>query len=343
MKQNKALKKLHDMTSHRKALPALALAFMVLASITSTTWASALYILTDTQETTVILEGSDTIPDLSSHLVDVTSNTRCKDLTLSEGQTVTIHYEGAVLSVQSEGETISALLDRLHIVPRRLEMVAVDLTGNGAVLTIGEDITYYESVVEADPYTTTRVPNPYMLKGTEQVVQAGVNGVCTAVYEVVWSQGEMISRQRVEEKDSTTVDEIIEYGTSTDKVGTRSPISNVTTNADGSGVLTLANGDTVAFSAVKNMTATAYTAGQSGVDHHTATGAQVRTGTVAVDRRVIPLGTKMYIVTNKGSYVYGLSVAEDTGVRGNIVDLYMPTYEDCINFGRRGVTVYILE
>jgi 3D (Asp-Asp-Asp) domain-containing protein len=114
-------------------------------------------------------------------------------------------------------------------------------------------------------------------------------------------------------------------------------------NADGSGVLTLANGDTVAFSAVKNMTATAYTAGEGGVDHHTATGTMVRTGTVAVDRRVIPLGTKMYIVTSKGSYVYGLSVAEDTGVRGNIVDLYMPTYEDCINFGRRGVTVYILE
>lgn len=331
------------MTSRCKTLPALLLAFMMLASTSSTTWASALYILTDTQETTMILEGSDKIPDLSSQLVDVTSNTRCKDLTLSEGQTVTIHYEGAVLSVQSQGETISALLDRLHIVPRRLEMVAVDLTGNGAVLTIGEDITYYETVTEDDPYTTTRVPNAKLNKGVERVVQAGVNGVRTAVYEVVWSQGEMISRQRVEEKDSTTVDEIVEYGTSTTTVGTQSPITNVTTNTDGSGVLTLANGDTVAFSAVKNMTATAYTAGEGGVDHHTATGTRVRTGTVAVDKRVIPLGTKMYIVTSKGSYVYGLSVAEDTGVRGNIVDLYLPTYEDCINFGRRGVTVYILE
>ncbi len=62
---------------------------------------------------------------------------------------------------------------------------------------------------------------------------------------------------------------------------------------------------------------------------------------MAVDRKVIPLGTRLYIVTNDG-FVYGLSVAEDTGVRGSKVDLYFDTYEECINFGRRGCTVYIL-
>ena len=51
---------------------------------------------------------------------------------------------------------------------------------------------------------------------------------------------------------------------------------------------------------------------------------------------------KMYIVTKDG-IVYGLSVAEDTGVRGNVVDLYFHSYEECINFGRRSCTVYILE
>ena len=90
------------------------------------------------------------------------------------------------------------------------------------------------------------------------------------------------------------------------------------------------------------MTATAYTAGHGGADYTTATGTFVRIGTVAVDKRVIPLGTRMYIVTDDG-YVYGLSTAEDTGVRGNKVDLYFETYRDCINFGRRGCTVYILK
>ena len=90
------------------------------------------------------------------------------------------------------------------------------------------------------------------------------------------------------------------------------------------------------------MTATAYTAGYGGADHCTATGTTVRVGTVAVDKRVIPLGTKMYIVTNDG-IVYGTAVAEDTGVRGDKVDLYFETYQQCINFGRRGCTVYILK
>lgn len=342
MKQKKALKKLHDMTS-RRAVPALFLAALVLTSITATSWASALYILTDAEGTTTVLEDSAPIPQLSSELVDVKSNVRCSELVLTEGQTVTIHYMGAVMSVQSEGETISALLSRLHIVPSRLDMVAADLSGDSAVLTIGQDVTYYETVEEEAAYTTTRIPNPRMPMGEEKVIQRGANGMRTAVYEIVYSHGEMLSRQCVEVLSTTAVEEIVEYGTSPTTVGTQSAITNVTTNADGSGLLTLANGDTLAFSAVKNMTATAYTAGEPGVDHRTATGSTVRTGTVAVDKRVIPLGTKMYIVTSKGSYIYGMSVAEDTGVRGNIVDLYMPTYQDCINFGRRGVTVYILE
>lgn len=63
---------------------------------------------------------------------------------------------------------------------------------------------------------------------------------------------------------------------------------------------------------------------------------------MAVDKKVIPLGTKMYIVTNDG-VVYGTAVAEDTGVKGNKVDLYYETYQQCINFGRRSCTVYILK
>jgi len=86
---------------------------------------------------------------------------------------------------------------------------------------------------------------------------------------------------------------------------------------------------------------TAYSAGTT-----TATGTKVHIGSVAVDPKVIPLGSKLYIVAADGkSWIYGYAVAEDTGgaVKGNIVDLYMPGYTDCINFGRRKATIYILE
>ena len=117
---------------------------------------------------------------------------------------------------------------------------------------------------------------------------------------------------------------------------------SVNKNADGSGTLVFQSGVTMPFSSTKTMTATAYTAGHDGVGTRTATGTTVRVGTVAVDKNIIPLGTRMFIITNDG-IVYGAAVAEDTGVRGNKIDLYHDTYQQCINFGRRSCTVYILK
>jgi 3D (Asp-Asp-Asp) domain-containing protein len=59
---------------------------------------------------------------------------------------------------------------------------------------------------------------------------------------------------------------------------------------------------------------------------------------------VIPYGTRMFIVTNDGEYVYGLSTAEDCGggVNGNHVDLYFPTVDSCFQFGVRECTIYFL-
>lgn len=227
-------------------------------------------------------------------------------------------------------------------------MVAVDLSGPGVELTVSDQITYYDRVTEAAPFETVRVANPALAEGTEQVTQAGRDGVRTAIYEVVWAGGEQVSRQFVEELASSAVDQIVEYGTATASAVSNDAlagdrIASVTKNVDGSGTLHFQSGATLDFSGAKSMTATAYTAGHGGADYTTATGTFVRVGTVAVDKKVIPLGTRMYIVTDDGSVTYGLAVAEDTGVRGNKVDLYYDTYQQCINFGRRACTVYILE
>ncbi len=94
--------------------------------------------------------------------------------------------------------------------------------------------------------------------------------------------------------------------------------------------------------------ATAYTAAADEcwpyADGFTATGAKCEVGVVAVDPRVIPLGTKLYIETVDGSFVYGYCSAEDTGgaIKGNKIDLAMNTKADCFQFGRRKVKVYIL-
>jgi 3D (Asp-Asp-Asp) domain-containing protein len=78
-----------------------------------------------------------------------------------------------------------------------------------------------------------------------------------------------------------------------------------------------------------------------------AAGGVCKPGLVAVDPKIIPYGTKMYIASTDGKYVYGYAIANDTGksLREGIilVDLFMNSYDDCVEWGAHQVNVYILE
>ena len=76
-----------------------------------------------------------------------------------------------------------------------------------------------------------------------------------------------------------------------------------------------------------------------GKNAHGATGGHCHYGTCAVDPRVIPYGTKLYV---EG---YGTAVANDCGgaVKGHIIDLYMRSTKECFSWGRRNKKVYILK
>lgn len=91
--------------------------------------------------------------------------------------------------------------------------------------------------------------------------------------------------------------------------------------------------------AALTMVATAYTANCYGCSGITASGRPAGHGIVAVDPRVIHLGTRLYIPG------YGYAVAGDTGgaIRGNRIDLGFNSITDALRFGRRPVTVYQLK
>ena len=110
------------------------------------------------------------------------------------------------------------------------------------------------------------------------------------------------------------------------------------------GYITLPTGEVLTYTDTATIRATAYTHTDAGCDFVTATGTTVHWGTVAVDPRYIPYGTRMFIVSNDGEYVYGIAVAEDCGgdIKGDRMDLYMPTYQQCMEFGRRNCTLYFL-
>ena len=69
----------------------------------------------------------------------------------------------------------------------------------------------------------------------------------------------------------------------------------------------------------------------------TALGVPVRRGVVAVDPKLIPLGTKLHVPG------YGPALAADVGyaIKGRIIDLWFPSTAKARNWGRRTVTITV--
>ncbi|MBR7142380.1 MAG: G5 domain-containing protein [Clostridia bacterium] len=107
-----------------------------------------------------------------------------------------------------------------------------------------------------------------------------------------------------------------------------------------------ADGKTYHYSYYIDMKATAYTYGENGKwGDITATGKPVQEGYVAVDRKVIPLGTDLYVDCPGSWEDYGACNAQDVGgaIKGNRIDLFYADEDTMWAFGVRKVRVYILE
>ena len=267
------------------------------------------------------------------------------EVALEEGQNVTVSAQGSEQETTAENETVSALLDRLDVEVGPLDMVAVDFTGSHVGITVDSEILVYEREEKVTESPVTYIYNDVLPTWSETVVQQGQDGVHTEIYEVVYAEGRQISRQLVEETDTQPTETIIEKGTLENFAPNQEPVAEIVDNGDGTGKIVLENGIELTYNQSLTMKATAYATGDPGVGTITATGTTVRPGTVAVDPRQIPYGTKMYIVSNDGAYLYGFSIAEDTGgtIRQNRIDLFFPSQAACIQFGVRNCTVYILD
>ncbi len=79
-----------------------------------------------------------------------------------------------------------------------------------------------------------------------------------------------------------------------------------------------------------------------------AMGNKLELGTIAVDPRVIPLGSTVYVTgyNHNGLPVKGMTFkATDTGgaIKGNRIDIFLPGSNDQISsFGIQNVKIYVL-
>ena len=174
-------------------------------------------------------------------------------------------------------------------------------------------------------YKQVRVANDQMAEGETKVTQAGVNGVIEDVYTVKYL-GDIQVDKALESSNTIQepVNEIVEYGTK--------PKSD--------------KGFT--YSRMLSVRATAYEStfgSRNGKPGITASGLPLQVGMIAVDPKVIPLGTRCYIEDPNGVYNFGYVLAADTGggIKGNKIDVCVPTYNDAIQFGVRQLNIYILD
>lgn len=267
-------------------------------------------------------------------LLIVTSLSFAKD---AKTHVYEIDNNGTVKTYKTSCKTVKELLSDLKIKVDEDDIVIPDLDtelkSEGKISIIKVDVKVIEKEVEA-PFKTIKKKNKELTHKQSKILVQGVNGKNKVKCKEYYAGDKLIKEEVIHvETLVKPIDQVFEEGT-----------KDVFTND---------RGDFTARKAIK-MVATAYEAGPRSTGKRpgdkgygiTASGARAKRGTVAVDPRVIPLGTKLYIKSlTPGVPDYGFAIAQDTGgaIKGNKIDLFMDTVWECLQFGRRPVMVYILK
>jgi len=247
--------------------------------------------------------------------------------------------------VYTFGDTVSSALQSASIELRESDQVTpapdAPISANDVIQVVRIN-TVIEEQQEQLPFEVVKQNDPQLLKGKEQIVQKGQEGLLVKTLERVYEDGNLISEKVLKETVlQESKREIV-------AVGTKSPVVALSASSPNVDEATK-DGVTFAYKQVlNNVTLVAYSAGveSTGKDKNhphygmTASGTRVTEGrTIAVDPKVIPLGWWVYI---EG---LGFRRAEDTGggVKGNMIDVYYDDVSHARKFGmKRGYKVYII-
>ena len=205
----------------------------------------------------------------------------------------------------------------------------------------------YKTVTQSVKFSYKKVYSNKLERGKTTVTK-GQYGEKSIVYKQLVIDGVVVSS--VKQSEEVTKEPLAQVET----IGTKYDYSSagaVQTNEDVPCISVLKpskpieldeNGIPINYTNIITGKGSAYSDG-----NQTSTGVTPRPGYVAVNPKQIPYGTKMYIVSVDGKYIYGYAIAADTGGfayngSGRIVDLRFNTESECDRFGVRLVNIYIL-
>jgi len=258
-------------------------------------------------------------------------------LNIKRGRLVNISVDNQTISFYSVADNVGEALKEAEITLGEADIVSMDLD---AALQRETDIVInrisHKIETQLEPIIFQKIVrrNENVEIGNKKEIQIGKPGEKEVSIKVTYKDGEEISREVIGERVVAEArDHIVEEGAKD--------------------YFVTARGERRTFKRVIYMEASAYTAGYESTGKNpgdpgygiTASGTTVRHGTVAVDPRVIPLGTNLYIESLGSLPDYGIARAEDTGgaIKGNRIDLYFSSLSEALKFGRRRVKVYILK
>ena len=236
---------------------------------------------------------------------------------------VVLIVDGQEIEVNSSKSNVQGVLDENEIEYDSNYVISEDLdTSLKDGMKIEVKQVEKKTIIETEeiPYDTVVKKDKSLLKGETRVSQKGKKGVKELVYEVVYEDGQPISKILLEENIITKAkNKIIKKGTK-EKEKTESKKKSTSKNSLGKKI---------------TVSATAYSG-----DGITATGTVPRWGTIAVDPTIIPYGTKVYIPQFDEYFI-----AEDCGggIKGNKIDIFMNSESQCDNWGKRSIDIYIVE
>ena len=269
------------------------------------------------------------------------------DARLSAGETVRIARARAVtVKIDGKEQTLYTLASTVADVVRVLgltlgpaDTVVPDFNTpiiNGSAVTIATTRVVEESEDEVIEPGIVDVYDPAAAAGSTRIVQ-GVAGVRRNTYRVTYENGEKVGKPVLIASDVLKPAVITNRIIGTKPAPNAKPTLNVDNGAGAAGYHGVYKRSLVVIATYYNPAQGAW---EPGSPHYgtTASGMQAGRGVCAVDPRVIPLGTNMYIPG------YGPCIAGDTGgeIRGNHVDVGFPDGEGAW-WGRRTLEIYILD
>lgn len=299
-------------------------------------------------DVTSVLNGAD-LKSQSYVVKDTSSNGKTTNIKIAYTYPVYITCGETTKEINFEGGSVADALTLAGYTVDEFDFVepAVDTLISKTAYIDYTNIDYISgSYTESIPFTTETVYSADTAKGVVKTLQNGSNGTKQITYTEKLVNGVSV------EKNITDTSVITTAVNAKQVVGTKVVQAAVKTSADVNSISVLApaspialdaNGNPVNYKSKMTVRATAYTY----TGNNCATGVAPTPGYIAVNPKVIPYGTKMYIKSPDGSIVYGYAVAADTG--GFIkkyptgVDLFMATRSACVNFGVKNMEIYILE